>query len=129
MNYASVWPAPSKRTCSDSEEMDDNTVLNFHAARDVSQRSRAGTIYYVIIFIIIAVMTPYFREHPWFMSVMGGLVVAGTVVRGVCVWLFERTYSEINNYWYIAFTTAIFTQALAWSMAGESNSGWAAVSM
>jgi signal transduction histidine kinase len=96
--------------------MEDNTALNFQAARDLSRRSRAGTVYYLIIFFIIAVMTPYLTEHPWFMTAMGVVILIGTAIRGVCVWMFDRIYQTNPSRWNIAFTIAIFAQAFAWSM-------------
>jgi signal transduction histidine kinase len=99
-----------------SDKMEHNSELKLHAAQDLAQRSRAGTVYYLIIFIIIAVMTPYITEHPWFMTSMGAVIVLGTVIRAACVWLCDRHYQIALLYWNVVFTAGILSQALGWSM-------------
>ncbi|WP_455212808.1 sensor histidine kinase [Kaarinaea lacus] len=96
--------------------MDDKDTLNIHAARDVSQRSRAGTMYYLIIFTIITILTPYFIEHPVLMTAMGLLILTSTVVRGICVWMFDSLYLRNSQYWNMAFIASILSQSFAWSV-------------
>jgi signal transduction histidine kinase len=96
--------------------MEDENVLNFHAARDLSLRSRVGTIYYLVVFIIIAIMTPYFTDHSLFFSLMGFVILVGTVSRAVCVWMFDKIYPQNPRRWNIAFIASIFSQAFAWSI-------------
>jgi signal transduction histidine kinase len=96
--------------------MDDKTVLNFHAARDLSRRSRAGTIYYLIIFAVITILTPYYTEHPQVMTAMGFVILIGTIFRAACVWMFDTFYQRNPLYWDIVFVVSIFSQSFAWSM-------------
>ena len=48
--------------------MPDKATFAYHAARDLIQRSRSGTLYYVVIFLIITLLTSYYVDHPALMS-------------------------------------------------------------
>jgi signal transduction histidine kinase len=96
--------------------MEDKTVLNIIAAQDLARRSRAGTIAYLVIFIIIAIMTPYLTEHPRLVVAMGFVIFVATTIRAVCVWMFDAIYRYHSRYWQIAFIAGVVSQAGAWSL-------------
>jgi signal transduction histidine kinase len=96
--------------------MEDDSVLNIYAAEDLSRRARAGTIYYLVIFVIIVSLTPYITEHPWLMMVMGLVILIGTIIRATCVWLFDTLYRRNPQIWNIAFVAGVLSQAFAWSI-------------
>lgn len=115
-NNVNHMPVTNKSDRLDSDEMEDTIDAKMQAAKDLAQRSRSGTVYYLIIFTIIALMTPYMTEHPAFMVAMGVVIVFGTVVRGLCVWFFDKYYTINPIYWNVGFATGIFSQAFGWSM-------------
>jgi len=96
--------------------MEDNDVLKSHAAKDLSQRARDGTVYYLVIFTIIALLTPYLSEHPQLMTAMGLVILISTVIRAACVWMFDRFYQRNPQYWERAFIAGILSQSFAWSI-------------
>jgi len=112
--------------------MPDKSVLDYHASRDLMQRSRAGTIYYLVIFFIIASLTSYFVDHPVLMTSMGGILFIGTIVRAVCLWRFEEIYQRSAELWKAVFAASVISQSFGWSILSMMSLyyyGWEWVTM
>lgn len=112
--------------------MPDKATFAYHAARDLIQRSRSGTLYYVVIFLIITLLTSYYVDHPALMSAMGVVIFFGTVLRAICVFRFDEIYRRSAPLWKNLFTAGVLSQALGWSIISMMSLhyyGWQWVTM
>jgi signal transduction histidine kinase len=96
--------------------MPDKGVLQYKSARDIAYHMRSGVFAYLVIFGIIAVFTPYFREHALFVTSIGGLLVIATIGRAICSWSFEKFYNANAKLWYAINTASTLSLALAWGI-------------
>lgn len=96
--------------------MHNEVLLDYHASQDLMLRSRAGTVYYLVIFLIIAILTSYFVDHPLLMVTMGVVIFIGTVLRIVCAWRFKEIYQRSANLWKALFVAGILGQGFGWSI-------------
>ena len=96
--------------------MADKATLDYHSARDLMLRARSGTTYYIVVLLIIAILTPYFTEHPRLILTMSIVILIGTVMRAACVWRFEEIYRRSAAYWKMMFVASILSQAVGWSI-------------
>lgn len=96
--------------------MPENDTLQYQAARDMALRSRSGVFANPAIFAIIALFTPFTREHPQFISGIGISVVLFATMRGVAGWCFNRIYLYNKRYWYTLNTVGLTGLSLSWGM-------------
>lgn len=96
--------------------MPDKITLRYQAAKDIATRTRSGILTYPVIFGIIAVLTPYLREHQQFIALMGTVLLIATLVRAVCSWSFHK-FNQFNlKKWQYANTASTLGVILTWGV-------------
>lgn len=91
-----------------------NNKTDYRTARDIANRSNYGIYFYLVIFSIIVVFTPYFKDYPALLSVTGLIILISTIVRIICVVFFERLYKYNKKKWEILFDVSTLMLSGAW---------------
>ena len=91
-----------------------NNKIDYRTARDIANRSNYGIYFYLVIFSIIVIFTPYFKDYPSLLSVSGLIILISTIVRIICVVFFERLYNHNAKQWEILFDVSTLMLAGAW---------------
>jgi signal transduction histidine kinase/CheY-like chemotaxis protein len=90
----------------------------FTAEADVelARRSSAGTMAYFLLFLVLAMTTPYPGDHPLLIGIMGALLFAVSTGRLAIARRICRRTDELKSIWPRVFEAGTYICSLTWGM-------------
>jgi len=85
------------------------------AMRDIASRSRISSFLYLVIFTIVIGFTPFYSDHKTFITVIGFLLLAGTLIRGISAWNFTL-FPVFPLLWRLLNGAGLVIQAASWGI-------------
>ncbi|WP_455221812.1 sensor histidine kinase [Kaarinaea lacus] len=87
-----------------------------YAMRDIAYRSRISAFLYLVIFIIVIGCTPFYSDYKNFISIIGVMLLIGSLMRGVSAWNFAIVFPKYPALWMAGNATGLLIQAGAWGV-------------
>ncbi len=87
-----------------------------YAMRDIAYRSRVSAFLYLIIFAIVVGFTPFYSDYKSFITVIGVLLIIGTILRGTSAWSFEIVFPNNPSLWMAVNGFGLLIQAFSWGV-------------
>lgn len=87
-----------------------------HAMHDLAVRSRISSFFYLVIFSIVIGFTPFYSDHKSFITLIGVLLLVGSLMRGVTAWFFTKVYPDHPRLWIYINGTGVLVQAISWGL-------------
>lgn len=84
------------------------------ADRELAQRSIAGAMAYFVLFLILSLTTPYYRDHPLIVGVSGTLFLSIGALRLVLATHVHRSPCDTPSSWRRWFTIGTLASGLVW---------------
>ena len=87
-----------------------------YAMRDIAYRSRVSAFLYLIIFAIVVGFTPFYSDYKSFITVIGVLLIIGTILRGTSAWSFANVFPKYPSLWMAVNGFGLLIQAFSWGV-------------
>lgn len=87
-----------------------------YAMRDIAYRSRVSAFLYLIIFAIVVGFTPFYSDYKSFITVIGVLLIIGTILRGTSAWTFAIVFPNYPSLWIAVNGFGLLIQAFSWGV-------------
>jgi len=87
-----------------------------YAMRDIAYRSRVSAFLYPVIFAIVIGFTPFYSDYKIFITMIGVLILIGTILRGTSAWNFAIVFPNYPSLWIAVNGTGLLFQAFAWGV-------------
>ena len=87
-----------------------------YAMRDIAYRSRVSAFLYLIIFAIVVGFTPFYSDYKSFITVIGVLLIIGTILRGTSAWSFANVFPKYPSIWMVVNGSGLLIQAFSWGV-------------
>lgn len=92
------------------------------ADRELAQRSIAGAMAYFVLFLILSLTTPYYRDHPLIVGITGTLLLSIGAMRFALATRVGRSHSQTPNSWHGWFTIGTYACSFVWG-------GWSGLTL
>ena len=87
-----------------------------YAMRDIAYRSRVSAFLYLIIFAIVVGFTPFYSDYKSFITLIGVLLITGTILRGTSAWSFANVFPKYPSLWMAVNGSGLLIQAFSWGV-------------
>ncbi|MCI0506297.1 MAG: ATP-binding protein [Gammaproteobacteria bacterium] len=87
-----------------------------YAMRDIAYRSRISAFLYLVIFGIVIGFTPFYADYKSFITVIGILLLTGSLMRGVSAWNYVKVFPKYPTLWMLVNGIGLLVQAGTWGV-------------